>query len=297
MGSDWAGALTFGTSNVLLDPESVYGRKPKVPPLKPIDIGAEAGKAIANNKLNLPGAEELVSKTNQFSRDEITKMLNSQMDYSGIAASISGNLAAEAKGQIPKDVADAIRQRDAGSAVAGGFGGSGAGGNLTARDLGLTSLDLTSKATTSMEGWLKTVSSLYEPHMMDVTSMFISPAQQLASDRTERDDAFAHDWMVEQIKAMPDPSATGMVNTAMNLISAVRGSGAQAQIGPQQSPQYGTQTGTGSGGGGNPAYQGSQFDYGYGPTAPTTNINFGGGGGGAETMLDTSAAADFSGMA
>ena len=204
--------------------DQLSGRKPRVPTLPTLDLGTEAGKAITANKANLPAAEGLVSQANKFSMDEITKMLESVIPgYSNMVADATGNIQSELKGQIPKDVSGAIQDSAAAKALGGGYAGSGAHGDLVARDLGLTSLALTERGLSSMEGWLKTSASLYEPSMINVSSMFISPLQEAGFDVEERNAQFQRDWMKEQIDAMPAMWSQDLKNAFEDVLSIYSG--------------------------------------------------------------------------
>jgi len=203
--------------------DTLVGAKPVVPTLPPLDLGTEAGKAIAANQKNLPGAEKLVGAANQFSIDQITKMLESVVPgYSKMVGSATANIASELKGEIPTDVAGQVQNSAAARALGGGFAGSGMHGDLVARDLGLTSLALTDRGLSSFENWTKTAASLYEPSMLNVGSMFVSPQQQASFDVEERNSQFQRDWMKSQIDAMPAPWAEDLkqfVYRAMSMYS------------------------------------------------------------------------------
>ena len=116
----------------------LVGSKPKVPDLAKLNLGTEAEKAAKANLRNLPIDEALVSSTNRFTRDQITQMLESAIPgFSDIQGTASSNIESMLKGELPKDVSDAISRSTAASALVGGYGGTEAGRNLTARDLGL----------------------------------------------------------------------------------------------------------------------------------------------------------------
>lgn len=200
----------------------LFGGKPSVPDLPKLDLGQEQLKAISANKQALPTAQSLASSATQFNEDQITRILSSVIpNFQQITGGISKNIAAEVAGQIPKDVQQQITQNSAARALTGGFSGSGMHGNLLARDLGLTSLQLTQQGLSSAESWLKTAGMLYEPGIVNVQSMFITPQQQAAFDVNERNAQFNQQWMKNQIAAMPDPVTTGLWNTGMSLLDSV----------------------------------------------------------------------------
>lgn len=261
----------------------LVGKKPTVPDVPKLDLGTEQKKALSANRAALPAAEELVGKANLFTEKQITDMLNRAIPgLSDTQATLAKTLSDEAHGIIPKDLSDRIERSDAGKALWGGFGGTGAHGALVARDLNLTSLDLTDKALSSMETWMKTASSIYQPSMLNVGSMFVSPGQMAAFDVEERDTQFQRQWLQNQIDAMPAPWAEDLKQFVYRAMAAY--SGTPVKDNPYSTPGSfgggggGFGGGGGGGGGGNPyAYSpgagegGAGFDPGGG---------FGGGGGG-----------------
>lgn len=203
--------------------DSLLGQKPTVPNLPTINLGTEQQKAIAANQAALPSAEKLVGAANQFSQSQINQMLEQAIPgYSSIAKTISGNIASEVSGQIPTDVQQQVENLTAGQALAGGYAGSGAHGALVARDLGLTSLDLTQQGLSSMEGWTRTAASLYEPSMINVSSMFITPMQEYQTTNEQNVQQFQRQWMANQIAAQPAMWAQDLkeaVQTALSMYS------------------------------------------------------------------------------
>jgi len=202
----------------------LVGSKPTVPTLPSLSLSDEQAKAISSNQANLASSESLVSSANLFSRDQINQMLQAAIPgLSGMESSISGNIESELKGQLPADVKTEVTNAAAAKALSGGTSGSEFGRNIVARDLGLTSLDLTNQGLSSAENWMKTVSSIYEPSMMSVGSMFITPAQQASFDVEERNAQFQQQWMQNQINAMPAPWATDLKQFVYRAMSAYSG--------------------------------------------------------------------------
>jgi len=111
--------------------------------LAPINPNSSLNNAITANQNNLGGIETLTGNTNQFNIGQQQQALESQIP--GFAAAQQqrvGNASSLLRGEIPQDVSDAVLRSDAAKAVSGGYAGSGVQRNLTARDLGRTSLDL-----------------------------------------------------------------------------------------------------------------------------------------------------------
>jgi hypothetical protein len=85
----------------------------------------------------------LEAQRNQFARAQLLESLGIQVPgYQEAQAKRSENALALLRGELPADVAAQVQRQAAGRAVSGGFAGSQAARNLTARDLGRTSLAL-----------------------------------------------------------------------------------------------------------------------------------------------------------
>lgn len=220
-------------------------RKPVVPPWKDINLATEQGKAISANEAALPGAEALVSASNAFSQDQITKMLEQAIPgYSSIVGSVSGNIESMLKGEIPTDVSNAVQTSSAVRALEGGYGGSGASRNLVARDLGLTSLDLTGKGISSAETWFQNMNNLFRPSMIDISSMFVTPQQMFADTFQNQEAAWNVKWLQNQIAAQPDPILYdagqlfgGIADTAASVAVGMLGGGMGGGASTSPSPE------------------------------------------------------------
>lgn len=259
--------------------DQLVGTKPKVPELPVLDLGTEQQKAIDSNLKNLSKDEQLAGSANLFNQQQIDAMLARAIPgWQGISAGISSNIASEAAGQIPKDVSDAVQNNAAARSLSGGFSGSGAGGALLAKDLGLTSLDLTARGLSSAEAWSKSMASMYEPGQMNLTSMFITPGQQAGFDVEERNMQFQRSWLENQIKAMPAPWAEDLKQFVYRAMSVY--SGTSVPDNPYSKP--GSFGGLGGGGGGGMTF--GSGNYGYSPGAGEGGAGFdpGSGGGGAD---------------
>jgi hypothetical protein len=181
----------------------IFGSKPKVPQLGKVDTGKSQMDAIAGNIAAEPQAAKLADLT----REQLEKMLTATMgpDWQNTRNQIGQNIYEESQGIIPKGVSDAVRRNAAGQALTGGYAGSGMSRNLEARDLGLTSLDITQKALGSAESWLAANERMLSPATAVYTGMFIDPKFKYAADVEERNTQFQRQYLENQIKAMPDP--------------------------------------------------------------------------------------------
>lgn len=180
---------------------AVFGSKPGVAEYVPTDLGAEAKRAAKSNLDNAP--------------DTLAYLEKILPGYSEMVKQGSTNTRALLRGEIPKDVQDKIFRSSAFKSFAGGYGGSGMAKGLTARDLGLTSLDLMDKGNNSAQLWARTTQEGAAP-------MMITAKDQ--AGQTERNNLYKQ--AVEQMKfnvtAAPDPGAAGLFNT----ISVIGGTAA-----------------------------------------------------------------------
>lgn len=107
--------------------------------LAPLDIAATIGEA----EQLAPRTRELEAQRNKFARAQLLESLGIQVPgYQEAQAKRAENALALLRGELPPDVLAQVQRQAAGKAVAGGYAGSRAAANLTARDIGRTSLAL-----------------------------------------------------------------------------------------------------------------------------------------------------------
>lgn len=188
-----------------------YGKKPKVPDLPPVDVNATQAQTVAGNATNFADIAKLATSVNTFNQDQLNALIDRVLP--GARAQIESTLGSQLRGEIPQDVQNAI-YRGVAQRTAGGnaFGGGGFTRNVTARDLGLTSLDITNKALSSAESWLSKATA----PTFDVTSMFFTPQQRLAQANLQQERQFNRNVMAAGVAAAPDP---GMAALAQGIDS------------------------------------------------------------------------------
>ncbi len=223
-----AGALVGSALNA-------YGRKPKIPDLPTLDIGTEQIGSIAANRLALPSLEKLATESDKFSFDQISKMLEKAAPgFMAGLGTATKNAASLARGEIPDDVSRGVQSASAARSLAGGFGGSGLARNLTARDLGLTSLNLTGEGQTRLQSLGQFARGTFP--VFDYTTAFITPAQKLNFDWQQNMAQYQVKLMKEQVAAAPDPNDVALAegldhffetwkNVGMGALGGVGGMG------------------------------------------------------------------------
>lgn len=190
--------------NLIAGALGLLGKKPTVPPAPNVDIGTSQGKAIRSDLASMPDLATLTSKVNELSIDELMKNMEKFMPgYGKLLSQGTSDIASQLRGELPADVISQIKRSSAEKATSGGYEGSSVQSNLSARDLGLTSLNLIQRGLSSAESWMAMANKAAP--QFDFTRMFISPAQQIAGDQWNEVMRFNRDWMGNQIAAMPSP--------------------------------------------------------------------------------------------
>lgn len=175
-------------------------QKPKVPEFKPIDVQAEQANAIKANQANFGAASQLAETYNAFSQDQLMKAIEGVVPNAReILDSTSKNIASMSRGELPEDVARQVERRAAAKSFGSGTGGSGFGRNLTTRDLGLTSLQLTQQGFDNATRWLATARQALTAPQMDVSAMFVTPAQQINVASSNEQARWQTKWMNNQL--------------------------------------------------------------------------------------------------
>lgn len=242
--------------------ESIFGSKAKVPVLPPIDFNQEQKNTVTGNQNALPAAQQLGREVNTFNQAELDRLYEQAAPgYDRIKNQLSENFLSLAKGEIPTDIQDSVLRGSASRAYRGGFAGSGMASNLSARDLGLTSLQLQGQGQDATQRWLQTAAA----PRFDITSMFLTPAQRIPMVVQERNDQWQRSWLKSQMKALPDPVSRGVHDGVVNLLMGAGNefggnykTSSPSEWARNDTPQGGPGGGNQGGGGGRPYYQPQQ---------------------------------------
>lgn len=151
------------------------------------------------------------------------------------AGLFGANTGAYLRGEIPKDVADQVRRQSAYKSLVGGYGGSGMSKALTARDFGLTSLDLQKRGGDQLSQELGLAMTL-NPQRNTAMSMFTN-----AQDLLQREDRATvyNNSLANQQKALDFAShlatSGGGTEALTGMIGGMYGGGSRPAAQPQQS--------------------------------------------------------------
>lgn len=231
--------------------------KVKAPDFVPINAAEEAAKAIGANLGNLPAAGQLASQTNALNQKELLSMIRSVVpNFDKLSSDISNNIGEQVHGRLPTDVINQIYRASGAQGVASGTGGSQFAGNLTARDLGLNSLQLMNQGFSNANAWLANTRQNLTAPLFDPSSMFISPAQQIAVTAENNANQYNNQWLKNQLKAAQSTasivgSGLDQFGKSLGSIGSIGGTGSAPSSGGGVSGFSATPANFGSSGFGN----------------------------------------------
>lgn len=235
-----------------------FPKKPNAPAAPNVNPQAAEQRTAQGNLDTLPTLEEIARGVDTFNLSQRNKALTTAIPgYTNLVAGAGGTLGSWLRGEIPQDVAAQVNRSSAAQALAGGYGGSGMQDTLTARDLGLTSLDLQKAGVSALPSYLGTVGSLAIPKPFDVTSGFLTPGQDIAAEQFNELNRYSQTWLQNQLDALPDPAMAaiakdvgGIADIAGTALLAWAGGGIGGMIGGAGGASAGAQLGARAGGAG-----------------------------------------------
>ena len=209
------------------------GRKPKIPELKPIDFAKEQQAAIRQNIAAIEPATELAQRTTQAEQTQLESQLRRAIPgYDQLVQQASKNIGAALAGEISPEVSAQVQRSAAGRALMGGYAGTGAGRALTARDLGLTSMQLQNQGLAQAQNFIQQQRAFGMVQPFSVSSMFITPAQRIGAIQEQQSRMYGRDLTAAQVAAAPSPMQQA-AQTALTNFGGVAG-GALSQYGMYQ---------------------------------------------------------------
>ena len=181
------------------------GKKPKVPELKPIDFANEQQQAIQQNIASLQPATELAQKTTAAEQSQLeTQLRRAIPGYDQLIAQAGKTIGSRLRGEVDQDVASQLQRSSAGRALGGGFGaGSGMGRALSARDFGLTSMQIQNQGLAQAQNFIQQQRTMGMAQPFSVSSMFITPNQRIGFMQQQQQAQYARDMAAAQVAAQP----------------------------------------------------------------------------------------------
>ena len=244
MGLLGAAAIVGGSS--LIGGLLSKGSKPKVPEFKPINFAAEQKAAIKQNLESLPAASDIARKTTSADQSVLEEQLRRAIPgYDQLIAQAGSNIGASLRGEVSQDVSSQLQRSAAGRALGGGFGGgTGMGRNLSARDFGLTSMQIQNQGLQQAQSFIQQQRAYGMVQPFSTSSMFITPAQRVGVMQQQQQAQYGRDLQAAQVAAMPDPtmdafgsaiSSAGGFYGGAKMLQSLRG-GRTGSSGGQSSP-------------------------------------------------------------
>jgi hypothetical protein len=205
-----------------------------IPEAPQIDTSGEQLANVEGNYASFQGAQKLATEFNSFMQEQVAKQLRETMpEFAGLQKQMAANLASQLKGELPSDVAGQVQRRSGAKSLALGIAGSPASTNLSARDLGINSLQLQQSAQAQTPGYLSSIASLTRAPLFDFSSVFLSPMQRIGVSQWNKESAWNVANMKNQMDAQPEPwmrAFAGLGDSAMNL-GGILGSSYVAGVG------------------------------------------------------------------
>ena len=201
------------------------GKKPVIPAFKPIDFAAEQKQAIKQNLGSLSSASELAQKTTTADQSVLEEQLRRAIPgYDQLIARAGSNIGASLRGEISPEISSQVQRSTAGRALSGGFGGaSGMGRSLTARDLGLTGMQIQNQGLQQAQSFIQQQRMFGMVQPFSTSSMFISPTQRMNLSLQENQFQFNRDMAAAQVAAQPDPMMAAIGGSLSNIGGMVFG--------------------------------------------------------------------------
>jgi len=232
------GAAAIAGGSSLIGGLLSKGSKPKVPAFKPIDFAAEQKQAIQQNIGSLESATELATKTTAAEQSQLEAQLRRAIPgYDQLISQAGKNIGANLRGEVSQDVQSQLQRSSAGRALSGGYGaGSGVGRNLSARDFGLTSMQIQNQGLAQAQNFIQQQRTFGMAQPFSISSMFITPGQRIGAMQQQNQQQYGRDLQAAQVAAMPDPTMAAF-GSAISTAGGMYG-GASMQRGlMQQMPQ------------------------------------------------------------
>lgn len=151
-----------------------------LPGYQSVNVSNETRQAIQDNLGNLDKSSKLAGAASDIDQANLMKQLRAAIpNYDSIMAGGGKAIDSMLRGELSDEVKAQVARGAAQRSLAGGYGGTGMARNLEARDLGLTSLNLTQTGIDKAMGWLQTARATSVAGPTSVSSMFITPQNRI----------------------------------------------------------------------------------------------------------------------
>jgi hypothetical protein len=184
------------------------GKKVNVPAFQKVNTEKEQEASIKQNIASLQSGSELATKTTASEQTLLESQLRRAIPgYDQLISQAGKNIGSNLRGEISTDVQSQLQRSSAGRALSGGFGaGSGVGRNLSARDFGLTSMQMQNQGLQQAQSFIQQQRMFGMVQPFSTSSMFITPAQRVGVMQQQQQAQYGRDLQAAQVAAMPDPT-------------------------------------------------------------------------------------------
>ena len=180
-----AGGLALGAIG------SAISGKPKIPTFKKTDQTKEHGKAIASNLQHFSKSRELADRTAQADQERLTSIIERTLpNYSQMLQGGSNAINRMLAGELPMEDQIQIMRKSAERGMSLGLSDSSAGRNLTARDLGLSRMQMVQSGLSNLNPFLSMVRNNFTINPMSTAGSFISPEQRIRNEMQQNQFAY-----------------------------------------------------------------------------------------------------------
>lgn len=193
-------------------------RVPSFPEINPSD---EQLNTITGNIAAFDKSKQLASQFNDYMRQQTQQALKQGIPgYENITRQLAGNIESGLRGELSMSDAAATQRQSAARSLGLGVAGSGVGGNLSVRDLGLRQMDVQNRAAAQAQGYLGTMKSLTAAPMFDFSNVFLSPQQRIETAFRNASNQWQISNLKNQMAAQPEPWQKALAGFGDSVVNA-----------------------------------------------------------------------------
>lgn len=192
-----------------------------VPSFPTIDPSQEQQNTITGNIAAFDKSKKLASDFNAYMRAQTQQALKQGIPgYENITRQMSGNIESGLRGELSLSDAAATQRQSAARSLGLGVAGSGVGGNLSVRDLGMRQYQVQQQAQANAGSYLGTMKSLTAAPMFDFSNVFLSPQQRIETAFRNASNQWNIQNLKNQMAVQPEPWMKATAGLGDSLVNA-----------------------------------------------------------------------------
>ena len=220
---------------------SLLKKKPKIPTFKPVNQQAQQEAAIASNLASFGKASELAQQTSQADQDNLDAMLlRADPNYRQNISRASGVIGDFLAGRLPLSDQNVSMRKSAEGSQASGTPGSGFARYRTARDLGLSEVQLMQAGLGAFNQFSTNLRGNYMARPMSAAESYVSPTSFIGN--AVQQNVARHNAAVQKAQSDAANSLQSRIAGGLSTLGGITTS-----YGLMGAPSFGA---TGGGGGG-----------------------------------------------